>query len=225
MKLAVGIVTTAGRETYLQDTLKNLQRQSPEASIQVFCDLEIGLTPNHRASWNRLFENPEVTHALLIQDDVIAAKNWHMTAKLLVERLPVWNVFSLYSGLKFAQQDRKYGIGYLTINAKQWIGEPAVIMSRHINEWIDEFISSGLWRDHIKNSDKQYRHHDVLLQGALIYKGERVVLPCPPIFQHIGIDSTVGNPWRVFGKERRAEGFRGVQWDSYEYFKEKLHVR
>lgn len=221
MKLAVGIVTTASRDSYLKDTLKNLQQQSPECNIQVFCDLEEGLTRNHRASWQKLFEDPEVTHALLIQDDVIAAKNWYKTAQLLIERLPIWKAISLYSSLSAAQNE-KINTPYITLNPKQWINEQAMILSREAHEWVDTFIISGMWKDYVENYQKQYRHHDVLLREALVYKQWRVAVPCPPIFQHVGVESTVGNPWRAFGRERKSQGFKGVQWDSYEYFKERL---
>ena len=215
-KVGVGIVTTAGREDYLDKTVKSLLKSYPEGvGVTIFKDLEKGLTPNHIASWKELYKDPTTSHGLLIQDDTLASKNWYEAACLLAEKFPV---VSLYSGLGVTQ-DRK---GFVEIPAHKWINEQALMIRKDV---LAMYLGWVMGDGHKKVlPESELKHHDSILRAFFKEFGIKIVLSSPSIFQHIGVDSTMGHPFTIGRNKRESKSFEGEDFDAYEFMKERLNA-
>lgn len=66
--------------------------------------------------------------------------------------------------------------------------------------------------------------HDVLLRAFLATTGtaKSVILAAPTVVQHVGQESTVGNPWMVGGRPRHAQHWPGPDWDAATHFQKVL---
>jgi len=219
MKIAVGIVTTEGREDSLQKTLASLKSSPDCPPIQVFKDLEKGLYPNHVASWKKLFE--ESKYAFLMQDDIIACKNWFSTVELFGKKFH-YDIISFYTNLGVMADKESIEKGYCCAGGGREFPDVALFLTRDFYfKYLDyaEKNPDIKERHQIKRRKGDFHHDDTLNDYAKITKTGSMLVT-PPLFQHIGETSTVGNPWTPFGKVRQSALFRGEDWNSYKHFKE-----
>lgn len=216
--LAVAVVTTAGREQYLEATLGSVA----DARVHVVKDAAKGLTPNHLAAWRQLTTHG-TTHCLLLQDDVLAARGWRTAATLLVERFPDCPV-SLYSARKATADQAARGRGYARLSIREWLNEQALILPTPVVEDYLDWVRARKYRAVITSA--QFKHHDVILRAFLATTGaaKSVVLAAPAVVQHIGEESTVGNPWKVGGRTRQAQDWPGADWDAAAHFLAALTI-
>lgn len=217
--LAIGMVTTAERRDEREKSLDSLGRDD----ITVFEDLRPGLRRNHMAAWQALFSDPDVTHALLFQDDVRAPRRWRTAVERFLEVFPGQYAISLYSGRKAASTSASATYGHFMLPARDWLNEQALLLRREVivgfNKWIvDEEYMNVVGPEDVK-------HHDVLIGAFLASRGERVMCSAPSIFQHSDAPSTVGHPATIGGRARKAVEWPGEDWDAGEHFRVKLHPR
>lgn len=214
--VAVGVVTTAGRERYLEAALESIA----DDRVHVVKDAAAGLTPNHLAAWMKLAIH-ETTHCLLFQDDVLAARGWRTAVTLLAERFPEHPV-SLYSPRKTTTTAEARSRGYARLPIREWLNEQALVLPTPVVQDYLDWVRAKKYRDVI--TPAQFKHHDVLLRAFLATTGAAtsVVLAAPPIIQHVGRKSTVGNPWTVGGRARQAQAWPGPSWDAAAHFADAL---
>lgn len=134
--IAVGVVTTESRRRLLARTLKSLDRE-----VMVFCDLAVGLVPNHIASWNALFRHADT--ALLFQDDVVVSRGWYEVAELFNERIP-GNITSFYTRDSSVVRPESVARGYCYISGSRFLWEQSVMMKRDFHERFLAWVSGSL---------------------------------------------------------------------------------
>jgi len=204
MSVGYGIVTTKGREDYLEETLNSISENGIE--IKVLKDLQEGQLKNHIASMIQLFADND--WAFLIQDDVIASKNWSKLVELMAEK--DYPIVSFYSATKQTLEPTNQIKGYyLTTN---WINEQAMLIRKDFYYNFLDWVFAGL-------QENPHYGHDGLLQEFLKKYKFKVKILAPSIFQHTGEKSSVGHAWKMFGKERNSPSFMGKDWDCYEHYK------
>ena len=213
-KIAVGIATTKGRETVLNQTLNQLGN---ETKIDVFCDLKKGMFLNHRASWNNLFEKSDV--ALLLQDDISASKNWYKTCELFIEKFPNQQIFSFYS--LFGKTQPKNLRGVYVLENGLW--EQAILMKKPLHELIKKLMTKTMIKKRRmpKNKKRDY-HHDSVIKDILNLIKVRQMKVFPPFFQHRDEQSTLGNNRTWQGRPRQSIFYLGDDVDSYKYFRKRI---
>lgn len=216
--LPVGVVTTASRAGYLSRTLSSLN----DSYIHVFNDLEQGLVRNHLAAWDELFDtDPSATHALLLQDDVIATQQWRAAVTQFATALADAPAISFYSPRKAVTTTTALARGVTSIPGRTWLNEQALLLRRDVCMDYLDYVSSDEYRQYT-NFETAWKHHDMLLQGFFGARSHRVYLCAPPIVQHVGTESTVGNPWRAFGRPRQAPNFPGEDFAAADHFRRVL---
>ncbi len=207
MSIGFGIVTTQGREEYLNTTIKSLGNQD---RVRVFKDLELGHLPNHLASMAMLYQDNQ--WAMLMQDDIIASKNWIKLVEFVKDKFD-YPIVSFYSALGDASKEKNIAKGYFFTS--NWINEQAMLIRE---DFYNDFLK---WMYAGKNN-KSHRCHDGYMSEYLKQKGIKVMIIAPSVFQHIGVKSSLNHLWKTFGKERMAKSFMGEDFDCYKFFIEKL---
>lgn len=213
--LAMGMVTTAERRDERERSLESLGRDD----ITVFEDLRPGLRRNHMAAWQALFEDPDVTHGLLLQDDVRAPQGWREAVDNFLEVFPGQYAISLYLGRKAASQPASTAYGHLLLPARQWTGEQALLLRREVIVGFNRWLLNEEYMDVVSPED--VKHHDVLIGAFLASRGEKVLCAAPSLFQHSDAPSTAGRS----GKPGKAVEWPGEDWEAGEHFRQKLHPR
>lgn len=217
--LAIGMVSTAERRNEREDTLNSLGRDG----ITIFEDLRPGLRRNHMASWQALFSDPNVTHALLFQDDVRAPQGWRTAVDRFLEVFPGQYAISLYSGRKAASTAASITYGHFMLPARDWLNEQALLLRREVIVGFTKWLADEEYLNVVSPGD--LKHHDVLIGAFLASRGEKVMCSAPSIFQHSDAPSTVGHPASVGGRARKAVEWPGEDWEAGEHFRQKLHPR
>lgn len=217
--LAMGMVTTAERRDERERSLESLGRDD----ITVFEDLRPGLRRNHMAAWQALFEDPDVTHGLLLQDDVRAPQGWREAVDNFLEVFPGQYAISLYSGRKAASQPASTAYGHFMLPARQWLNEQALLLRREVIVGFNRWLLDEEYMDVVAPED--VKHHDMLIRAFLVSRGEKVLCAAPSIFQHSDAPSTVGHPGSVGGRPRKAVEWPGEDWDAGEHFRQNLRPR
>ena len=217
--LAIGMVTTTERKEERERSLESLGHEG----IAVFEDLRPGLRRNHMAAWQSLFADPNVTHALLLQDDVRAPQGWREAVERFLEVFPGQYAISLYSGRKAASQPASTTYGHFMLPARQWLNEQALILRREVIVGFNRWLADEEYMDVVGPED--VKHHDVLIGAFLASRGEKVMCSAPSLFQHSDAPSTMGHPASIGGRARKAIEWPGEDWEAGEHFREKLHPR
>src|SRR5699024_952803 len=211
------VVTTRGREHLLEATLDSLNNPI----VHVVADAASGLTPNHLAAWQHLHLQGR-SHCLLLQDDILAARGWLKAAAAFIDRFPNSPV-SLYTARKAAITPTAQAKGYAHLPTRQWLNEQALVLPAPVVGKYLDWVRAKHYRDVI--TPAQILHHDVLLRAFRLttQPTRSLLLSAPSVVQHIGKESTVGNPWLVGGKARQAQGWPGEHWDAGDHFAKVLN--
>lgn len=217
--LKIGMVTTAARKAERERSLKSLGNEG----IEVFEDLRPGLRRNHMASWQALFADPDVTHALLFQDDVRAPQGWRDSVDHFLELFPGQYAIAFYTGRKAASLATSTTYGHFMLPARQWLGEVALLLRREVIVGFNRWLADEEYMNVVSPGD--LKHHDVLMGAFLASRGEKVMCSAPAVFQHSNVPSTVGHPGSVGGRPREAVEWPGEDWDAGEHFRQKLRPR
>jgi len=207
MNIGYGIVTTQGREEYLNKTVESLGNQD---KVFIYKDLEIGHLPNHIASMEMIFQRHN--WAMLMQDDILASKNWIKLVDFVASQFD-YPIVSFYSALGQASNQKIIDKGYFFTS--NWINEQAMLIRE------DLYYDFLAWMYAGKNQ-KSHRCHDGYMSEYLKATGIKVMIIAPSVFQHIGIKSTLNHLWKAFGKERMAKSFMGEEFDCYKDFINKI---
>lgn len=213
MKIAVGIVTTRGRENVLSQTLKDLKN---EVSINVYCDLKKGMFYNHREAWKNLFKKSNV--ALLLQDDISASINWYKTVCLFEKKFPkqyIFNFYAMYGNGRPKNLQRMY-------HFENGLWEQAILIRKPLHDLIEKNLTKDLIEKNEIARRKGDYHHDAVIKDILNKIKVKQMKVFPPFFQHRDEESTLGNPRTYKGKTRQCDFYLGDNVDCFNYFKDRL---
>lgn len=219
MNVAIGVVTTARRKAQLDETMEALGEPAP----RVFCDLEPGLTPNHRAAWRELFKQAD--RALLLQDDALPCRNWREAVSIIADQFPDAPVVNLFSARAVTRTLKARLRGYAVEPGIKLMYDLALLFTRDayqdFDAWVDERhynrVAATVFQK-AYSDEELFRHHDGLVRLWLYDRGWKEILSAPPIFQHVGVESTIGHAWKVFGRERSSPDWPGRDFDAAEHF-------
>jgi hypothetical protein len=216
MNIAVGIVTTTGREDVLARTLESLNN---ETEIHIYKDAGKGLYLNNVYAERDLFKKSNV--AIILEDDILACRNWYKTCQLFesyFKLVPYFKFYSLYS--KGRPFKKIHGDNCYFFENGLW--DQARMVRKSIHREIQRLVTPELLEKHKISKRPGDVHHDSLIKDVLNKMKIKQMYVYPPFFQHQDCVSTLGNPRLWMGKPRSSESFLGESVDSYEYFKEKL---
>lgn len=190
VRLGVAMVSTAARRATMKDTLVRLDDGE---WIDRIVDEARGQTPNHLAAWQRL-SRQNITHGLLLHDDLDASRGWREAATAIATHLPEQRIVALYTPRPavVARPVHRHP-GHITLPPRQWAHGQAVLMPRPVIERYLAWVRARAYQQWM--APAQFVYHDALLAAFHTATRTRAVaLTDPPIFQHLG--ATSSREWR-----------------------------
>lgn len=217
--LAMAMVTTAARDQERKRTLASLGYNG----IQIVKDRKRTALTNHLATWRTVFSRPHITHGLVLQDDIRAPRHWREVVDMFLYEFPDQPVMSFYSARKQAGGSADTVGGHFMLPGESWLNEQALLLRREVYVGFVRWLAS---EDYMRVlSPQDAKHHDVLLGTFLSSRGVKVLVCAPSLFQHSGVESTLGHPRTIGGRARQAQDWPGEQWDAATYFRRRLAPR
>lgn len=219
-EVRIAMVTTEDREAERARCLDSLGDAS---DITLVHDTKRALRANHMAAWRTIFSDPEVTHGMVLHDDIRAPKRWREVVDLFVATFPQQPAISFYSPRRAAAGSADTPGAHFMLDGGKWRNCQALLLHRDVLIGFTRWVMNEEYQDHLPPA--QTHHLDLMLSAFLASRGVKVMVAAPSLFQHSGSSSSNGRPHGNRSRLHQAQDWPGEQWDALEYFRRRVTPR
>lgn len=207
MHIATGMMTTPSRLRTADSMAVHL---GGRGAIPRLAGSTRGRHPNHLTCLRNLFDDPRVTHAALIHDDVVAPRTWRACLDIFVGAFPSTHLIDLATPAHRRIRDDATHRGFFTATADRLPSDRAFIMSRDLWTGYSSWLLSERWSAQVNPA-----HLDnpaAILSAFMTSRGVSFVGVVPALFTHLGSSSTTS----------AARSWRGYDWNAVTAFDRAL---
>jgi hypothetical protein len=214
--ISVKIMATPKRTKYLSSMLKSLKL---DKSIVVFDDRKKGgdAMYNARRCWLSPLEHNQVTHRLVLQDDLELVDNFLDIVKQALDSFPdaIW---SLYSSRIYYEDRESDDTPYLSIKGNGVHGQAIIIPVKYIKDcfnWIDETLGFD------------YPHDDCAIGTYANVKNIPVYTTIPSLVQHLAPNESAlkYNNKNKISKVYEGKDVSHIDWTNKKVYETKRVIK